>query len=442
MSYRITPTTEIYLYGAASIGKIVFQNLLDYNVKGFIDVRGNEIDEMCSKPVFSLDEMTEHIDKKSVLIITVKNVFEHDEIAYALYKKGYTNIVYKPQNALSGNSNEEENKLSALWDEIVADHFDCKSIDVPEYQSSIAYNFTDFAKLKEEREAITANVPIELVYTNNVKSIWGNINIQALYPHILFFHFLENKQGGEIKSYIELCEQAAYKIGDVKVTDAWKRNVIKNRTMIYEQMNKYIDIDIDFFVRNAPTAIWNPKGYFNLTSGKHRAAFLVSKGKRYIPLKVSSSDYSLWMGQTECQKVKRDIIQNRKRSIKHKVHHPFFIHFPCTEAVFYTRFQSAILMFLCKESRIKGRNINVVTNLEKHNSIMRLLENSIFVNLVYDKYKRADVAIIDMVMEHEKTYFAEKRLVITEEKQSENVLAQYVNMGRLTTLYCINEGVL
>ena len=56
--FNIDYETPIYLYGAASIGKIVLKNLSAYNLLGFIDMRGKEIQSMCGKPVCSLDDMT------------------------------------------------------------------------------------------------------------------------------------------------------------------------------------------------------------------------------------------------------------------------------------------------------------------------------------------------------------------------------------------------
>lgn len=337
--------TPIYLYGAASIGKIVLKTLSSFNIQGFIDMRGKEIESMCGKMVYSLENIPSLAKKDGIIIITVKNVFEHEEIAYSLYKHGCRNIIYKPQGVLEGNSSEHEKILSDLWDEIVSGEIKFEGRHIPRYQSALRYSFIDYALICEIDDRVVANIPLELIYTNDTETFWGNINIQALYPHISFFNFLANKREAEKESYLEFCEQSASAIGDIKITKAWRENVLRNRTKIYQQMCNALDLDSDFFIRTAPTATWNKKGYFNLTSGKHRATFLTSKGKRYIPLSILKSDYLLWLQKEEYTTLKEELIQNEERKTQSKILHPYFYKFPCIEHFFIRYFKMMFYRF-------------------------------------------------------------------------------------------------
>lgn len=436
--FNIDYETPIYLYGAASIGKIVLKNLSAYNLLGFIDMRGKEIQSMCGKPVCSLDDMTSLIGKDAVIIITVKNVFEHEEIAYLLYKYGYKNLVYKPKGTLEGNTSNYEEILSNLWDKIVSSEIKPENKNIPQYQPVFNYKFMDYAKISETNDRIIANVPLELIYTNDTEGFWGNINIQALYPHISFFNFLSNKRGAEKESYIKFCEQSASTIGDIKITEAWKENVLRNRTRIYERMSNALDLDPDFFIRSAPTATWNKKGYFNLTSGKHRATFLTAKGRRYIPLSIASSDYFLWLQNEEYIKLKELIIRNGEREIAYKVFHPYFYQFPCTEKNFYTQFQVNILCFLCKKSKLQKRIIKVAINLSEKNSIYDLLDKCTFVEIVKEQ---ADIQLIDQFSTELMSATSDESLVITNEEKKGDLLCKYIDNGKVVKLYFIRREI-
>lgn len=432
--FRIDSETPIYLYGAASIGKIVLKGLSSFNIQGFIDMRGKEIQSMCKKPVYSLEDMPSLAEEDDVIIVTVKNVFEHEEIAYSLYLRGCKNIIYKPKGVLEGNATEHEEMLSDLWDEIVSGDDRLMDRRIPQYQPAFRYDFVDYAKIRETDERVIANIPLELIYTNDIDSFWGNINIQALYPHISFFGFLDNKSGTEKESYIEFCEQAASTIGDIKITEAWRENVLRNRTGIYEQMCNALDLDPDFFIRTAPTADWNTKGYFNLTSGKHRATFLVSKGKRYIPLSIAKPDYLSWLQKEEYIVFKEQFVHDGVRETKSKILHPYFYKFPCVEPIFYTRFQSDILSFLCRKRKLNNQIIKVTTNLNEKNSLYRLLERCIFTEIVS---RQGNIQIIDEFSDEAMPDANGESLVIASEVKKGNLLNQYINNGQIVRLYCI-----
>lgn len=399
--YVIDKNTEIYCYGAAAIGKIVLRNNPQLHICGFIDARGKEIGTMCEKPVFSWENISE-INKDAVVIVTVKNVFEHEDIAYRLHQAGYERIIYKPKAVLEGKGSTNERILSDLWDRIVNKELQLPFVRTPLYEDSVDYEFSDQAKIREEGEEITAYVPVELIYTNDTTDFWGDINIQALYPHIYFFRSLENKEGGETEDYLEFCEGSATKLGDIVISDSWRSNVLRNRTMIYEQMSLSRDIDPDFFVRSAPTAEWNPKGYFNLTGGKHRASYLTATGHRYLALKVSRKDYENWLDDAAARALRERIAAEKIRRLPQKELHPYFYKFPHEEPVYYETFQGEVLRRLCRRAKETDTAVRIRTNIDANSSFYTLLSRSKFVRILPDCCKtdeKADCCIRDELRE-------------------------------------------
>lgn len=438
LNYVIDENTEIYCYGAAAIGKIVLENNPQMNICGFIDARGKEIGQMCQKPVFSWETISK-ISRKAVVIITVKNVFEHEDIAYRLFQAGYDRIIYKPKAVLDGKGSFDERKLSDLWDHIVYEDLQLPAKEVPFYEDRVDYEFSDQAKIREEGEEVTAYVPVELIYTNATSDFWGDINIQALYPHIRFFCFLENKKGGEVEDYLKFCEGSASKLGDIVITDSWRSNVLRNRTMIYEQMSLQRDIDPDFFIRSAPTAQWNPKGYFNLTGGKHRASWLTAMGYRYLALKLPRKDYEEWLGNETVRALLERIQAENIRKLPQKELHPYFYKFPHEEPVYYGAFQGEILRRLCRLSKETGKIIKMKTNIGVASSFYTLLSRCKFLRMITDDGKSdetADCHIWDELREDSGGSGRKEGFAITADPAGREEIARYLQNGKRVYL-CI-----
>ena len=304
------------IYGAASIGNLAKNALEKCNAKiiGYIDKRAFELESFNQLPVWEIDNVPEkYISQQIIVFVGVKNVFEHEKIVRILNKKGFKYIVYKPYSVLIGKGNTEEESISEIYDMLFQGMLDVAEMKLPICKVNRPKSTFDYAVLKESYADIIAYVPAEFIYTNNyieggmVK--WGNINILSYFTHIDFFRFLDNREDASIDSYIkEYCEYTAGLQKNCVVTDSWKENVIKNRIQIYEEMCECLNLDFDFFIRNAPEAIWNDeKHIFNLTNGKHRSTFLASKGIKYIPLKVKKTDYDKFYHKEEISKVNEQL---------------------------------------------------------------------------------------------------------------------------------------
>lgn len=317
------------LYGAASIGNLVKEALdkCGVTIVGYIDKRAYELTVYNGLPVWDIETVPEEYRTSSTYVyISVKNVFEHEKIADMLYSKGYCYIVYKPYNVLLGYGNKDENLISEIYDNMFSGIYN-KELELPMCQVGSVKEAHDYALINRNDDNIVAYIPSEFIFTNNYQNTdmekWGNICILAFFTHIDFFRFLSNDNTAKPDDYLqEYCVFTANLQKKIVVTDAWKRNVIENRSQIYEQMKDALDLDPEFFIRNAAEAKWNEqKKCFNLISGKHRCTFQVAVGKKYLPLKISESDYEKFLNNAEIDNTMRIMQKTGKEAV---ISHPCF----------------------------------------------------------------------------------------------------------------------
>lgn len=331
---------KILLYGAATRGNIlldIFQRK-GYQVAAFVDQRAHEIKTYCDLPVYTISELSTRISCKSdyTVYIDLKNVFEHDSVALELFNAGFKNLIFRPGRVLLGTGNEQELSLNDIYDILADEHADSRCSILP--VDAIRFPQTkDFSLLHETSDGhCIIKVPCVLVYSDLEKrtSKWEDISIYGLYPHIALFENFAGKNNDGSIMYIEMCESAA-RNKQVAVTDQWRSSVLKNRSEVYDRMQLSYDFDLDFFERNAVDGKWNDNGYFNICSGKHRCAFLISKGTNYIILKVCKADYQKLFDSSKARTVQDYIVENKLLQLHAPIEYPLFFNYPCRNYEFY-----------------------------------------------------------------------------------------------------------
>lgn len=342
--FQLDENSNILIYGAASIGIIAYNIFKEKNipVRGFIDKRGDEIVQLCGLKVWCLeDEDIKALDKNFVVFVGVKNVFEHDNIVRKLLEYGFNNIIYRPYSVIKGEGKIEEKKLNEIYDAIMNRNIKVSGDPIPKTFNVQSYDFKDYSVIKSDESIKTVYVPIESLFTDNkeVKERWGwtNIPVLTLIPHIDFFKYLDGQNEYSYHRYLDYCVAFAQSTGQIKITDLWKENVIKNRADVYSNMNLSLERDYDFFLRNAPTGEWNPKGYFNLVSGKHRAAFFLAKGKQFFPLKISVDDFNSWVNKPFLDKLINRFFELDLHESHAPIEHPYFYDLKCVDRSFWYR---------------------------------------------------------------------------------------------------------
>lgn len=332
------------IYGAASIGFTVYKicRELNISVEGFIDKRGEEISELEGIKVYSFEsDEIDKMDKDVSVFIAVKDVFEHENIANQLVVKGFHNLIYRPYATLKGKGSNEEKILYAVYDDFMENKL--INVDIPCTSGICKYEYKDCATIHRRDKYRVVYIPIERLFTdmdgridnNRWMQTWRNIPTLALVPHIAFFKWMDRRNDGSYDMYLDFCMRAAEAMGSIKITEAWKENVIKNRANVYYNMNESLERDSDFFIRNAPEARWNNDGHFNLVSGKHRATFYIAKGKRFIPCKISEEDFGAWINDEKIRNITKRFNELNIKKINAPIGHPYFYDFYCENGNLY-----------------------------------------------------------------------------------------------------------
>ncbi len=398
MEFFKLKNSNVIIYGAAAIGLITYEicQQLGYNVIGFIDKRGDEIGEYQGKKVIGIDSAElDSMDKDSVVIIAVKNVFEHENIVRILIDKGFNNLIYRPFASLKGRGDKTENMLNNTYD----DFMNRKEIDIdiPKTVSVREYEYKDYSTISKLDDKRVVYLPIEWLYTDR-KNMSSNVNwldspLLSLVPHISFFRFMDQQEGYSYKKYLDFCIYAANFRGQIKITERWKENVLKNRADVYTNMNESLERDVDFFSRNAPLVRWNDRGYFNLVSGKHRAAFWVAKGKRYFPVKMSEKDYTNWIHESVLEETIKKMKQDQVYKLEAPMEHPYFYNMQCDNSKFYFKllcdflYLTADFYYECTGRSYKGKEQKVIVSLNDDGYIARCLMRYDYCVESYNKSK-------------------------------------------------------
>ena len=350
--FKINSDYEIYLYGAASIGKILYENLTSYNItpKAFIDKRADEIKSFMGIPVINISDVP--VKEKTVVIVSVKNVFEHNSIVSEFIDSGIYNLVYIPKTVLEGVKDPDLNVIASIYNNMLEGLVDTdRCIPISLDYSKPSIHETGVIEKKDNRLIVL--LPATFLYTNNYdedKHIWGNINVLAFFTHLSFFRYLAGDETCNYEDYLEdYCVYTALIQGDIKITQKWKDNVVRNRAMIYRNMKQAFYFDRNFFLRNPAEALYNyEKNYFNLTSGKHRTMFLISKGYAYVPVSVSRNDYSYYVNKNMVDELFNFVIKNKIKTIDN-ISNPYFYDFPDNDSGLEFAIISKLSMFFAKE---------------------------------------------------------------------------------------------
>lgn len=337
--FALQKGSRLLLYGAASFGTLLYEKLQksDFVVEGFIDQRADEIPELKGKAVYSIQEAaTQFSDSDITVVISVKNVFEHSKIALKLFDSGFRNIIFKPYSVLNNIGTEEENIISRIYDDFLQGNF---RYDISFSPIKVSGNLMQFSKkylLGQEQDFDVVFLSLLSLFENRgLGSGDQERNVMFFFPHIQFFKFLQGDKDSNAGYYVKYCEAAAEEINSFVITDAWRENVIRNRTQIYEEMNQAYLFNRDFFRTGAPEVVWNDKGYLNLISGKHRAAFFASKGIAYLPVKMSHIDSCKWLNREAAEKVQNIFAAEGIMELKAPVEHPYFYQYPCNSRSFF-----------------------------------------------------------------------------------------------------------
>lgn len=317
-------TDSVLLYGAATAGSIMLKKLQDagFHVAGFLDKRADEIRDFYGLKVCEASQ-SDVFSKESVVIIAVKNVFEHSRIVQILKKYGYYKIIYRPFQSLNAQEESEAAALGRIYDFLLSSPEKVsEELAVPiinETNEKLAVQ-----GIINKDTNITMYVPVSLLFTDKKEGIY-DVPVLCLKPHMNYVRYLLGMEGGEKESYLNYCMNAARCIGEIRITKKWKENVLSNRAEVFTNMHYMMNTSPDFFTKNAPDAVWDDEGKkFHLKSGKHRTAFLLAAGCNYVPVKITQSDYKKYSLGVQVQEIHKILLDNHVKGLSIPIENPFF----------------------------------------------------------------------------------------------------------------------
>lgn len=390
-NFTFDKSKGIILYGAASIGLLSYEALvsLGYNIVCYIDKRADDIRSFQGLPVYRINDsvLDEMKNDNYVVYVSVKNVFEHTNIANLLIEAGFENILYMPLSAINGLGNDRQNKLYKKCELALQNKYD----DIgccPKSKEPDMYEPDNRSLIAQNEDTVTAFISIEQLHTDKKDRAtpWFDKSILCLLPHIGLFRFINGESGYSPDRYMDFCVASAAG-SNIEVSESWRQNVIKNRSMIYEHMSHSMELESDFFSRNAPNVFYED-GVFNLNSGKHRAAFFASLKRKYIPVKVQKDSYKEFINESCVHTLSEYLKQNHIFVLDAPIPHPYFFDYPCDSKEFYYRLLDKLMYCLADKRYIDHKDIDlskykVYCRLKDYGFIERTLTQS-KVNVIAD----------------------------------------------------------
>jgi len=342
----------VILYGAAHVGTLVLNRLRGKcKIAAFIDKRADEMGLYEGLPVClpASDCFTEDIKRSAIVIVCVKNIFDHEQIAFSLVGNGFQNIVFCPVDGSRYRYRSEADRaeMAALYHCVVEGYFTLPQ-GVPRAPGLLVPRFVDSAVLDRHEGGVTALIPAMFLYNRlNGNGVWADAAILSLFPYFALFESFSGNIKADISLYLDAAKQYAKNSGDFLTTPRWEANVIHNRRMAYERMRVSDELSNVFFARQAISAGWNKAGgYFNMNGGKHRTVYQIHQRRMYVPLRLTEADYAAYLNQPAADKAIAHVIEMGMTELPYPVLHPYFANVPYDPASNYCNLLYAFTYWL------------------------------------------------------------------------------------------------
>lgn len=310
-------------------------------IEAYIDRRSEDIKFFHSKKVYSLDEAERVVKDKDnyVVIITTKNVFEHSRIAAQLKKRGFSNIIFKDYRILQGMKTDDTLSIDCAFENILNQN---KMPDgmIAEIKSNSLCIMCDNAYIKEERELIYAYVPASMLFTNQIENwVWSRVNFKTTFLTVELYKEFEGGKTSlrEISQrYVQEFAKKGAAYLKLNTDGEWENFVITGRLDVFREMNDLFCLSPEFFIDNAPCVEGNSAvGFELISSGKNRVAFLMAKGYKYIPVKISKKVYDQFVNMESVKAIEEYINRENIVELAVPVPHPFFYKYPSKAPDYY-----------------------------------------------------------------------------------------------------------
>ncbi len=149
-------------------------------------------------------------------------------------------------------------------------------------------------------------LPVELLFTEGsnrepilnwtpewqrLHDVWADLPLARLRPHLELFEFLSGR-GARPQAYLDWYEKIHRSRGLEPPLSA--EQLLSRRFTEFRKMERAITSWESFFHQFPVTVSFNPRGYFNIADGHHRAAFLFARGWRTVPCRLPRHQLGAW----------------------------------------------------------------------------------------------------------------------------------------------------
>lgn len=330
--FQFNNQVQVIIYGAGGDGRrtVLYLSELGYHVIAVIDKRADEIHEIYGVPVKGAEDLNNVYasNRNTVLIITVKNVFEHASIVRTCLGFGIHRIIYKPYPTLQGMHGVWDS-INMAYEKIITQRIGSGCFEVIETQENMLFQERDCLLVKNNEDKVVANVPAEMLCNYDREISWARVPMNHFFPIIdLYKNLLNQSNNGE-----ECCRFFLLYCGSwlsdnqLQLTEGLKHSLINSRVQVFYEMQKKCDFDRDYFEINAPSVeIGSENRFFLNSSGRNRVCFQAAKGYNYIPVCMKENDYNQWMNKEMLGKILPMV--KKKDRIFCAIPHPMLVEFP------------------------------------------------------------------------------------------------------------------
>lgn len=369
--FQINEQKRYIIYGIGGNG-IKIQRVLreaNYLIDCFIDLRADSVRSVSGERVLNPEEAEKEIkDKKNcIVIITIKDVFDHSKIAKRLAKAGFVNCIYKPLEILQGIEDNELLDISKAHDRLIADLAIPDKLNLQETNCKICINLQERLLIEKNRTQVSAWLPVELLFNYHNGEPYESINMALFSPLVELYRYFM----GEFKDF-KKCDTAIENFilysmewmekNHISDTEDLRKSLINSKYKAFIEMQRIVETDQNFFVRNAPEVFFEEGRFFISSSGRNRIAFLIAKGYRFVPVKMQTENYEKWKNQLVVNEITKFIQDNEVENLLMPVPNPLLssLRENCTDYVslFVMNCLNQITKQLFKESRMKKNELS------------------------------------------------------------------------------------
>jgi len=223
------------------------------------------------------------ISEKSVLFIMLQNGMLHYNIALECYKHGMERVLFLPMSEMTLDKLDMDMILQYNY-MLKGDYIVMKVPYLTEKYFEKAVSNYRIVRTLDNGEYI-AWISVDMVRTSlREEEKYRDIPINEFVPYIKLFLHLSGKSDTDISEYVRLYGKTTY---PAESREAYQYTYNKRSGLYYFFERNYNEGNMEYFETAAPRVVYNENGYVNLCEGQHRCVYLLSKGMKRIPVRVT-----------------------------------------------------------------------------------------------------------------------------------------------------------